>query len=148
MITVRRWSPADLRPCAALFVETFSRPPWNDRWPSLECARQYLESVAGAPGFRGHVAQSGGEILGACLGHLKPWWSGAEFFIDEMYVAPNAQRRGVGTALLEAVEAELRDAGVRRMALLTARGFGAEEFYRRRGFAASPRMVLMAKELA
>lgn len=147
MTAIRPFSPSDLSDCAALFVEVFSQPPWNDRWPSQERAREYLASVVGMPGFRGYVAHHGNRVLGACLGHLKPWWSGPEFFIDEMYVAPNAQRRGIGGELLAAAEQDLRARGVRRLVLLTARGFGAEAFYRRNGFAVNPRIVLLTKEL-
>lgn len=147
MTRIRPFVPSDQSACAALFAEVFSQPPWNDRWPSLDSARQYLESVTEMPGFRGYVAHHGDRVLGACLGHLKPWWSGPEFFIDEMYVVLNAQRRGIGGELLAAAEADLRAAGVRRIALLTARGFGAEEFYRKHGFAHNSRIVLLMKDL-
>ena len=54
-------------------------------------------------------------------------------------VTPAARGRGVGGCLLEAAIAHARASGCRRLTLLTdADNAGAQRFYRRRGFVASP----------
>jgi GNAT superfamily N-acetyltransferase len=59
--------------------------------------------------------------------------------LEDMVVAPAARGRGVGGRLLEAAIAHARAAGCRRLTLLTdADNAGAQRFYRRRGFVASP----------
>ena len=145
MTNIRSFDTGDLDACVSLFLDVFSRPPWNDRWPSQDSARAYLRDVVGTPGFRGYVAHVNGRIVGACLGHVKRWWAGDEFMIDEMFVAPDIQRRGVGSAMLKAAEADLRASGVHRLTLLTARRTVAEHFYRKQGFSAHRRMAFMWK---
>jgi GNAT superfamily N-acetyltransferase len=59
--------------------------------------------------------------------------------LEDMVAAPAARGRGVGGRLLEAAIAHARAAGCRRLTLLTdADNAGAQRFYRRRGFVASP----------
>jgi GNAT superfamily N-acetyltransferase len=59
--------------------------------------------------------------------------------LEDRVGAPAARGRGVGGRLLEAAIAHARAAGCRRLTLLTdADNAGAQRFYRRRGFVASP----------
>ena len=77
--------------------------------------------------------------------------------IKRMYVAPEQRGRGVGRAILAAIEAEARALGLRRLVLETGtRQAEALALYHRAGFSriepfgeyvASPLSVCMAKEL-
>ncbi len=74
-----------------------------------------------------------------------------------MYVAPEERRRGVGRAILAAIEAEARGLGLTRLVLETGtRQLEAIALYRREGFAdippfgeyvGSPTSVCMAREI-
>jgi len=55
-------------------------------------------------------------------------------YIWALFVIDGAQRRGHGTALLDAAMARLRQAGHRQAFLSTGRGTKAEEFYLSRGW--------------
>jgi GNAT superfamily N-acetyltransferase len=73
---------------------------------------------------------------------------GRDAFVDEIYVAPEARGRGLGRALLRALEAEASTCGVRQLHLEVERGnAGARELYVAEGFAATGR-ELLTKRLA
>jgi ribosomal protein S18 acetylase RimI-like enzyme len=64
-----------------------------------------------------------------------PWRRRAQVF--DLVVAESARRRGIGTALLRAVEAEAAARGLRRLAIgVLAGNDAAEAAYRRFGFRA------------
>jgi ribosomal protein S18 acetylase RimI-like enzyme len=55
--------------------------------------------------------------------------------VENLYVVPERRSEGIGTALLEAAEATLRDRGVDGVTLdVMAANQQAREFYRRRGY--------------
>jgi GNAT superfamily N-acetyltransferase len=144
MPTFRRFTTADLDACVALFLSVFTAPPWRDGWTSADHARSYLLEYVQNPVFRGWVAEEDHRIVGLCFGHMRSWWRGPELYVDEMCVALNLHRRGVGTAFLEHVKAELRAQGMKGLTLLTDRGSSAEAFYTKNGFRRQDRMVFMA----
>jgi aminoglycoside 6'-N-acetyltransferase I len=148
MAVVRPYERADLQACTDLFIRVFSQPPWNDRWPSTDVARAYLEDYVRAPGFDGFVAEERGQVLGFLLGHRRQWWSGPEFYIDEFGIDPDRQRQGIGTTLLDHLKHVLSTAGVHTITLLTARDSPAASFYAGLGFRAHERMVFMSHRIA
>jgi len=56
--------------------------------------------------------------------------------IYDMIVAPDAQARGIGSAILQRLATRCREAGIRDVQLFCARG--KRGFYERNGFAARP----------
>jgi predicted GNAT family N-acyltransferase len=84
------------------------------------------------------VAVSGGDVIGTC--RLLMVGPTAQF--SRLAVVPNARRRGIATALLEAAEAETRAAGGRRL-VLHAQTY-ARELYERAGYRARGRIFMEA----
>lgn len=144
MPTFRRFAASDLDACVALFLRVFTAPPWCDGWTSADHARTYLHEFVQNPAFQAWVAEDRGRLIGLCFGHLRTWWMGRELYVDEMCVDLALHRRGVGSAFLDHVKAELRGAGVKGITLLTDRGTPAEAFYSKNGFGRQDRMVFMA----
>jgi phosphoglycolate phosphatase-like HAD superfamily hydrolase/GNAT superfamily N-acetyltransferase len=89
------------------------------------------------------VYETGGEVVG--------WVSVTANTIDGLYTSPRHARQGIGTRLLQFVEAELERLGYAEATLEAS--VNAEAFYRRRGYeAAGPRprdgeALRMSKEL-
>ncbi|MGO1059565.1 N-acetyltransferase family protein [Planococcus sp. FY231025] len=143
---IKRATESDLAKCTETFTQVFNEAPWNDRWVQ-ETAARYLLDFFRTPGFTGMLATENGEVLGFLFGAKRTWWSGDEFFINEMCVRGDRQNRGIGTALLERLVKELGADDVTHLSLLTDRGIPAEEFYRRNGFSEIDRLVFMTRGL-
>ncbi|WP_433946724.1 GNAT family N-acetyltransferase [Paenibacillus sp. SN-8-1] len=142
----RNFSEADFRLCVDLFISVFNQEPWNDEW-SREYAEQYLNDYIKASGFRGYIAEDEAGIKGFIVGVRKRWWSGDEFFINEMCVETNCQRSGIGSQLINYVQENMKSEGIARITLLTNRGIAAEHFYKKNGFIEIERLIFMNKEL-
>lgn len=137
---------ANLVECHAIFSNVFNNPPWNESWES-EAVAQRLEDCYRTPNFYGLIAKNNGESLGFALGYIERWDKGKHFYLKEMCVASERQRCGIGTALMNALEEDLKNEGVEKLYLHTARDTLAQTFYKRRGFYVSSKMIMMAKWL-
>lgn len=145
-MSVRLFSKVDLEKCVFLFIDVFSKDPWNDRW-SYEGARDYLSDIVETPGFIGVIAEKENNIVGFMFGHRKRWWKGHEYFIHEMCVDSNSQRVGIGTEIMNYLERLLPDKGISNIVLLTNRGIPAEKFYHKKDFREISRIVFLAKHI-
>ncbi len=88
------------------------------------------------------VAMEGTRAIGACLANriASVEHGGAVLFIEELYVAPGARRRGVARALLRRLLADCRASGVRAVELEVDEGHEpARALYRSLGFKANAR---------
>lgn len=130
---------------AMLFVEVFNAEPWNDAW-SEHSARQRLGDMQNTPGAKGVCLFEGVLLAGFALGHSEQWFVGQHFFLKEMCVKTSLQRRGLGTALLSALEERLQ--GQEQVSLITARDSSAQAFYERNGFQSSTRPAVLTKRFA
>jgi GNAT superfamily N-acetyltransferase len=123
---------------AAFWRSNVARPPLDEALANPELAR-YAEGF-GRPGDFGILAEVGAEPLGGA------WWrhfqAGAPGygFVDEATpevsaaVLPDHRGRGIGTALLGALEREARDRGIDRLSLSVERDNPAVALYERLGF--------------
>lgn len=79
------------------------------------------------------VAEDGGELVGFGEVVIEAWNRRA--VIAHLYVSPSSRGRGVGTALLEALDGRARAGGARCLWLETQNvNYPAIQFYRRSGF--------------
>ncbi|GEN86771.1 GNAT family N-acetyltransferase [Oceanobacillus sojae] len=136
----------DLLTCSKLFLNVFNEEPWNDKW-TLEKAQQYLSDFYQTPGFLGVSAVENNEIVGFIFGVRRVWWSGDEFFINEMCVNTNQQNKGIGKALMDYLKEIIGSNEVATISLLTDRGIPAEEFYKRIGFKEIERLVFLSSDV-
>lgn len=144
MLRLRPLNADDIQLLRALLVEAaYWRP--NVVRPSRERAladpelARYVEGF-GRPGDFGVVANEGSEPLGAA------WWRYFQAdapgygFVDEATpevstaVLPAHRGRGIGTALLEALEREARGQQIGRLSLSAERDNPAAALYERLGF--------------
>src|SRR5262245_47374601 len=119
--------------CAELFVNVFNEEPWRETWSSAEALTR-LQEIYNSPGFYGIVAIQADGLLGFAVGYVEQWDKEKVFYLKEMCVKSQLQGRGIGTAILEALEAGLSQMGVSKVYLLTAHDSSAEAFYNKRGF--------------
>ena len=118
--------------------------PFVDDPASWTARRVLYEGFLAAGGFA-VLAERGGALIGYAMVAIKTseetelddtWRAGARVAeIETMSVAPAERGRGVGTALLERIDAELAAAGVRDVLVgAMATNDGAIRLYERYGF--------------
>ena len=90
---------------------------WNDKW-SIEAAKQYLLDYINTPGFTGIIAVKEEVFIGFIFGAQKVWWSGNEFFINEMCVKIEEQKNGIGSMLLNYLLKKLDSEDVSNLAII------------------------------
>jgi len=116
-----------------VFVRAFALDPWNETWPASR-ARQRLSDIVHAPGFLGFAALQGEELVGFVLGRFEVYADEDHFYVQELCVAPEHQRQGIGTLMLSFLHKCLEAMGCRQVYLLTARESSVEQFYLRNGY--------------
>lgn len=143
---IREFQPDDMENCARLLVAAYNGEPWNCHW-TLETATRYLLEFVACPNFVGFVLCGQNEVLGAMFAHRKAWWTNDELFVDELYIAPHAQRQGLGQQLLEHAEAYARTNGLAGLTLLTNRDMPAKSFYIKHGYTTADHVVFMYRQV-
>ncbi|MBL7774937.1 MAG: GNAT family N-acetyltransferase [Saprospiraceae bacterium] len=134
-LTIQRIeSPDQLPACAQVLVDAYNSEPWNDAW-TPEKALEKLQCFYQSPKFLGWMAyDEGDQLLGATVGNIEPYFSGDYFYLKEMFIAPKAQRQGVGSALFGAVKSHLDSEGIDMMILFTSNQGFPFDFWQRTGF--------------
>jgi GNAT superfamily N-acetyltransferase len=140
---IRRLTSSDLDACAALYVETFTGPPWNESWRHND-ALQRLGDIFATPRSHGLGLYDGGEhLVGFALGHEERSGSEDHFLLQEMCVRATHQGHGYGSRLLTSLTQTL--AHVRHWYLLTARDSAASAFYGKHGFRPAGRLGVFVR---
>ncbi len=123
---------ADLDQVAALWEAA-------EMWPHVGEDRSWLEhALARNPGCT-LVWREQERVTGTVIGA----WDGLRGWIYRLVVAEDRRAEGIGTALLAAAEARLREAGVKQINLMVYdQNSDAEVFYLHRGYQRSPVKVL------
>lgn len=123
----------DLDGGASLYQATFNAEPWNEGW-QVDTARERLEAILAAPNGLGVIATHEGTPVALALGYLERWVSGYHFQLKEICTAPDQQRQGLGSLVLDFLLRTLRERGVVQAFCETRTGVPAEAFFRRAGF--------------
>jgi ribosomal protein S18 acetylase RimI-like enzyme len=120
--------PSDYQQVAALWEEV-------GMWPHPGEDRAWFEgALARNPGCC-LVWRRGGRVIGTVIGA----WDGLRGWIYHLAVAESCRGRGIGSALLAAVEARLREIGATQINLMVCEeNHFAEGLYLRRGYGRSP----------
>jgi ribosomal protein S18 acetylase RimI-like enzyme len=135
----------DVEACANIFIDTFSRPPWNEHW-EFDLVYSRLKQILDTPFSFGLIIE-GTSPIGFALGFSEPWHQGNHFYLKEMCIHPDFQRQGLGTHLMNNLITSLREQNTQKIYLLTSRGDLSERFYAKLGFYTSPKMIMMAQHL-
>ena len=146
MGTVRHYQPADLAACGAVFCSAFAGEPWNERW-SQEIAETRIAELTGTALSLGYVYEERGQILGFAAGRTVTYLYGKEYVIDEFCISAEMQGKGIGSAMMRQITAEMTDAGFAGIVLNTTKGYPSERFYLKNGFVQNEAMITMYRTL-
>lgn len=145
-MNIRSMNIGDIPACADIMCSVYNNELWMCRW-TKETAEQYLLDFFGGRKFVGYVAEENGGVIAALFAHEKVWWNNSEVFVEEMFVTPQKQGKGIGTALLGAVEEYVGQKGLAGITLSTNKYAPAPEFYKKNGFSVCEHVIFTAKEM-
>ncbi|OGH01605.1 MAG: hypothetical protein A2600_11675 [Candidatus Lambdaproteobacteria bacterium RIFOXYD1_FULL_56_27] len=153
-ITVRTALLADAKPIARILSEVGWFEEFNRQDPNLqvERVRSFLrETLNLEERFCKVAVNETGLVIGYAHGHLVPYFflPQPELYLSELFVAPLFQNQGVGSLLLQKVEAQAQDWGAGRICLCAGRHRPSfqQGFYPKKGFTEKDRAVFQ-KDLA
>lgn len=130
-MTIRDYEPRDFERLFEIDRVAFAA--------DLAYSRAELRSYVRSPRCRTLVAEEEGEIVGFAIGCRERGGYGHVVTLD---VPPPRQRQGVGSRLLQAVEARLAAGGSRAVVLETpADEDGARRFYEKHGYGVAERVA-------
>ena len=130
-----------------LFVSVFTAEPWNDDWSNENQLDLYIHDLIGQNNSLTFGLYEGAELIGISMGHIKHWYTGTEYYIDELCVSTSQQGKGVGTLFVSEIEKACKELGLTHIFLLTENNVPAFTFYKKQQFYELKNSVAFAKEL-
>lgn len=131
---LRELTVRDREDITRLFRDVFMNEPWNDDWSDEAQLDAYIRDLIGQDNSLTLGYYDGGRLAALAMGHIKHWFAGTEYNVDELCVDRDTQGRGIGSAFLGEIERFLSERGIFRIFLQTDRDMPAYAFYRHRGF--------------
>ena len=145
MVHIEKMMSEHIDECVDLFIDVFTREPWNDVYDSREQVVQFFENHIANNYFVGYIMKNADEVIAMSLGSKKPWIQGMEYYIDQFCVKADYQRHGIGGRFLELIEKNIHANGMNAIILNTEKGFPSEKFYLKNGFCSFEELVILAK---
>ena len=130
-----------------LFSGVFMSEPWNDDWSDKEQLDLYLSDLIGQNNSLTYGLFENGELIGVSMGHIKHWYSGTEYYIEELCIRTDKQGSGTGTYFLKEIEKAIKELGLVRIFLQTENNVPAYSFYQKNGFQELTEHVSFIKQL-
>lgn len=129
------------------FVYVFTKEPWKDDWSDEEQLQAYIMDLIGNHNSLVLGFFENGNMVGLSIGSIRHWYTGTEYYINELCVKTEEQGRGLGTQFLKAIETFLIQKGIIQIFLQTERSVPAYNFYKKNGFFELDGHVSLAKLL-
>jgi GNAT superfamily N-acetyltransferase len=131
--------------CVDLYIETFTKEPWNDIYESREQVVKFFYNHLNNNYFVGYAALSDDKVVALSIGMKKPWIDGFEYYIDEFCVSYKMQGRGVGSWFIKAIEEDIKEQGMNGMILNTEKDYPSQKFYEKNGFKTLGDLIVLGK---
>lgn len=131
----------------ALFKKVFEGEPWNDDWSDETQLTEYMKEITYAYRPLNYGLMIGEKLCAVSIGHIKHFWMGTEYYLDELFVDPECQGQGAGSLFLDLIEKDIKAKGLCGIFLQTENDKPAYDFYIHRGFKELPGHVSFFKEV-
>ncbi len=134
MIEIKELAAADFEAVKELFASVFTNEPWNDDWSDENQLNEYLKDVMSGRNPLNLGLYDGTELVGISFGHIKHWFSGTEYVIEELCIRTERQGQGLGTAFFNLMKPVMESRGIVQYFLQTDVNAPAYKFYTKLGF--------------
>lgn len=144
---LRKLNMDNMKEIKEFFFDVFTNEPWNDDWSDQDQLHAYMIDLIGNSNSLALGLFENGNMVGLTMGNIRHWYSGTEYYIDELCIKTEEQGRGLGTQFLEAIEAYIKERGMKHIFLQTERNVPAYNFYKRNGFFELDDHVSLVKQI-
>lgn len=144
---LKELSIADIENIKNIILETFSREPWNDNWIDKKQLHSYILDLIGNKNSLSIGLYENGELIGVSLGRVKHWYTGNEYWIDDLAILPQVQGRGCGSKFIDMIEDNIKSKNFVGIVLFTEREIPAYYLYVKKGFEEKRERVFFEKKL-
>lgn len=144
-LKIIKLSEGYLDECVDLFIDTFSREPWNDEYTSKEQVKDFFINHMANNYFLGYIGLIDQKVIALSIGMKKPWICGLEYYIDEFCISYDFRGKGIGSLFLKNIESLLADDKVEGMILNTERNYPSYEFYKKNDFKVLGDLIVLGK---
>ena len=72
MVHIEKMMSEHIEECVDLFIDVFTREPWNDVYDSREQVVQFFENHIANNYFVGYIMKNADEVIAMSLGSKKP----------------------------------------------------------------------------
>ncbi|MBU3109473.1 GNAT family N-acetyltransferase [Clostridium gasigenes] len=131
--------------CVDLFIETFTKEPWNDVYKSREQVVNFFNNHFNNNYFVGYVAILDDKVVALSIGMKKAWIDGFEYYIDEFCISYEMQGKGIGSWFIKAIEEDIKKQEMNGMILNTEKDYPSQKFYEKNGFEAIGDLIVLGK---
>ena len=135
-----------------LFIDVFSKPPWNDVYDSKNAVIDFFNAFISLPNFKGYqLMDDNNKVIGISIGFIKPWLRNGElryeYFLDQFCIDNSSQGKGLGKYFMREIEERLKREDINDIILNTERSSPAYYFYNKIGFHDMKEYGFLSKEL-
>lgn len=144
---IKQISLENIEEIKVIISEAFSEEPWNDDWQDEQQFNCYISDLIDNKNSLALGLYRADELIGVCLGRIKHWYSGNEYWIDDLAIMPKAQGKGCGSRFIALIEDFIRQKNIKGIVLFTQRDASAFDFYKKNNFEEKTERVIFEKRL-
>ena len=119
---------------AELYRKSFGGEPWNDDWSDTEQLMEYMKEISGSYNALNFGLLQDGRLIACSVGMIRHWWEGTNYNIEELFVDPEFQSKGIGSRFLSLIEENIRERGLAGIFLQTDNDKPSYRFYHKNAF--------------
>lgn len=144
-MTIKELSSLNIEEIKTVIKDTFSKEPWNDNWNDEEQFQLYILDLIDNNNSLSLGLYDSGVLIGVSLGRIKHWYTGTEYWIDDLAILPQAQGKGCGSKFIAMIENYIKEKSIVGIVLFTERDIPAYNFYVKNKFEEKTERVFFEK---
>ena len=133
-VELRELNIKDIDMIKNFFRAVFTQEPWNDDWSDEEQLHAYIMDLAGNRNSLTLGLFENDNMVGLSMGHVRHWYKGTEYYIDELCIKTEEQGKGFGTEFLKQIESHILKKKMKNVFLQTEKDVPAYQFYIKNDF--------------
>ena len=133
---------------AELYRNAFGRAPWNDDWSDDVQLKEYIKEISCSFNSLNYGLLIDGKLSSVSIGMIRHWWEGTNYNIEEYFVLPELQGKGIGSRFMKMIESDVKKRGLSGIFLQTDNDKPSYKFYQKNGFSELSAHVSLYKKLS